>query len=281
MIKGEFNSLFSGHDMQNIMPAIFVGHGSPMNAIELNKFSNEWRWIGKILPVPEAIICISAYWETRGTFVTSTEKPRTIHDFGGFPPELYEVEYPAPGNPELASLITQIVTKTKVEMNASWGFDHGAWSALKHFYPEANIPLVQLSLDYTKPPGYHYELAKQLAPLRESGVLIIGSGNIVHNLRTLDWKMPETGFDWAVEADTEIRKLISEGNHKPLINYENGGKVFKMSVPSFEHFLPLLYILALQRENENLSFFNTRIIFGSVSMTSIIIGTDALSRDQS
>ncbi|MGB4204875.1 MAG: 4,5-DOPA dioxygenase extradiol [Bacteroidales bacterium] len=263
------------------MPAIFVGHGSPMNSIELNEFSNEWRKIGRILPEPEAIICISAHWETRGTFVTATEKPRTIHDFGGFPQELYEVEYPAPGNPELASLITQMAFKTKIEMDASWGFDHGAWSVLKHFYPEANIPLVQLSLDYTKSPQYHYEFAKQLAPLRERGVLIIGSGNIVHNLRTLDWKMPEAGFDWAVEADTEIRKLISEGNHKPLINYEHGSKAFKMSVPSPEHFLPLLYILALQRENENINFFNTEVIFGSVSMTSLIIGMNETGRDKS
>lgn len=254
------------------MPVLFLGHGSPMNAIELNEFSSGWRTVGKSLPVPNAILCISAHWETRGTFVTAMEKPRTIHDFGGFPQALFDVQYPAPGSPDLASETSNIITRTKVGLDESWGLDHGAWSVIKHLYPEANIPVIQLSLDYTKSPREHYELAGELAALREKGVLIIGSGNMVHNLRIIDWNKPDTGYDWAIETDTKMRQWISDGNHQALIDYKKGGRAFEQSIPTPEHYLPLLYTLGLQSKNEEASFFNTKTIMGSISMTSVKIG---------
>jgi 4,5-DOPA dioxygenase extradiol len=254
------------------MPVLFLGHGSPMNAIELNEFSSGWRTVGKSLPVPNAILCISAHWETRGTFVTAMEKPRTIHDFGGFPQALFNVQYPAPGSPDLASETSNIITRTKVGLDESWGLDHGAWSVIKHLYPEANIPVIQLSLDYTKSPREHYELAGELAALREKGVLIIGSGNMVHNLRIINWNKPDTGYDWAIETDTKMRQWISDGNHQALIDYKKGGRAFEQSIPTPEHYLPLLYTLGLQSKNEEASFFNTKTIMGSISMTSVKIG---------
>lgn len=254
------------------MPVLFIGHGSPMNAIELNEFSRGWQQVGKSLPTPRAILCISAHWETRGTFVTAAEKPRTIHDFGGFPQELYEVQYPAPGSPALANETRQLISDTEVGLDSSWGLDHGAWSVIKHLYPDARIPVVQLSLDYTKSPQQHYEMARQLARLRRKGVLIIGSGNLVHNLRTINWRMPETGFDWAMEADSQIRNRIKEGNHQALMNYKQAGGAFNMAIPTPEHFIPLIYTLALQNKNEEATFFNAKTIMGSISMTSVKIG---------
>ncbi|MHC1777775.1 MAG: 4,5-DOPA dioxygenase extradiol [Lentimicrobium sp.] len=254
------------------MPVLFLGHGSPMNAIELNEFSKGWRTVGKTLPVPNAILCISAHWETKGTFVTAMEKPRTIHDFGGFPQELFDVQYPAPGSPELALETQRQLKMTEAGLDESWGLDHGAWSVIKHLYPEAGIPVIQLSLDYSKPPQYHYDLAGELAALREKGILIVGSGNMVHNLRTIDWRNPDSGFDWAVEADTQMREWIAAGNHQALINYEKGGKAFSMSIPTPEHYLPLLYALGLKGKNEDVSIFNAKTIMGSVSMTSVKIG---------
>ena len=255
-----------------LMPVLFLGHGSPMNAIELNEFSKGWRTVGKSLPVPNAILCISAHWETKGTFVTAMEKPRTIHDFGGFPQELFDVQYPAPGSPELALETQRQLKMTEAGLDESWGLDHGAWSVIKHLYPEAGIPVIQLSLDYSKPPRYHYELAGELAALRQKGILIVGSGNMVHNLRTIDWRNPDSGFDWATEADTQMREWILEGNHQALIDYEKGGKAFRMSVPTPEHYLPLLYTLGLQGKNEEVSVFNAKTIMGSISMTSVKIG---------
>jgi 4,5-DOPA dioxygenase extradiol len=254
------------------MPVLFLGHGSPMNAIELNEFSRGWQQIGKSLPVPNAILCVSAHWETRGTFVTAMEKPRTIHDFGGFPQALFDVQYPAPGSPDLASETSKIITQTEVGLDENWGLDHGAWSVIKHLYPKADIPVIQLSLDYSKSPREHYELAAGLAALRKKGVLIIGSGNIVHNLRIIDWKKPDTGYDWAVETDAKMRQWISEGNHQALIDYKKAGMAFEQSVPTPEHYLPLLYTLGLQGKNEEVSFFNTKTIMGSISMTSVKIG---------
>ncbi len=254
------------------MPVLFLGHGSPMNAIELNEFSRGWQQVGISLPVPSAILCISAHWETRGTFVTAVEKPRTIHDFGGFPKELFEVQYPAPGSPALAEETIKLLSSAGAEADHNWGLDHGAWSVIRHLYPGANIPVVQLSLDYRQNPLYHYQLAAQLAPLRSKGVLIVGSGNIVHNLRTIDWRKPDAGFDWAIETDAKMRQWIADGNHQALIDYKKGGAAFEQSIPTPEHYLPLLYTLGLQGKKEEISFFNTKTIMGSISMTSVRIG---------
>ena len=254
------------------MPVLFLGHGSPMNAIELNEFSKGWRNIGETLPVPKAVLCISAHWETRGTYVTAMERPRTIHDFGGFPQALYDVQYPAPGSPDLAESVRDQITDVQIGLDESWGLDHGAWSVIKHLFPEAEIPVVQLSLDYSQSPQYHYQLAGELASLRDKGVLIVGSGNIVHNLRTIDWNNPEGGYDWATETDVKVRKLIVDRDHQSLIDYKKGGRAFDQSIPTPEHFLPLLYTLGLQGKNEEVMLFNTKTIMGSISMTSVKIG---------
>jgi len=257
------------------MPLLFVGHGSPMNAIEENEFVGGWKSIAKELPKPNAILCISAHWETDGTQVTAMEKPRTIHDFGGFPPELYAVEYPAPESPELAVETKSMITKTAISLDETWGLDHGTWSVIKHLYPTADVPIIQLSLDFKNEPQYHYELAKELASLRQKGVLIIGSGNIVHNLGMVardKMDKPEFGFDWAIEANETIKKSILSGDHKELINYKLLGKPVQLAIPTPEHFLPLLYILALQQKDEGVSFFNDKAVMGSLTMTSVKIG---------
>jgi 4,5-DOPA dioxygenase extradiol len=257
------------------MPVLFLGHGSPMNAIEENEFVTGWRSIGKTLPKPTAILCVSAHWETKGTFVTAMEKPMTIHDFGGFPKALFDVQYPAPGSPELAKETKSIVTKTAVGLDEKWGLDHGAWSVIKHLYPKADVPVIQMSLDYYQTPQYHYELAKELASLRNKGVLIIGSGNIVHNLGMVAWdklNADNYGYDWAVEASEKMKKYILDGNHKELIDYKSQGKAFNLAIPTPEHYLPLLYMLALKEENEKLSLFNDKTVGGSLSMISLKIG---------
>ena len=254
------------------MPVLFLGHGSPMNAIQETEFSKGWETIGQSLPRPNAIICISAHWETKGTFVTAMEKPKTIHDFGGFPQELFDVQYPAPGSPQTAMDTKNSITKTEVGMDQQWGLDHGCWSVVKHLYPKADIPVIQLSLDYTKGPQYHYELAKELSGLRKKGILIIGSGNMVHNLGIIDWQHQDTGFDWAIEANTTMKNLITNGDFTPLINYSAQGKAFQLSIPTPEHYLPLLYTLGLKEEKEDLSFFNDKTVMGSISMTSVMIG---------
>jgi 4,5-DOPA dioxygenase extradiol len=254
------------------MPVLFMGHGSPMNAIEENEFVKGWRTIGQTLPKPNAILCVSAHWETKGTYVTAMENPKTIHDFGGFPQALFDVQYPAPGSVELAKATKEVIKKTMVGLDEAWGLDHGAWSVIKRLYPNHDIPVVQLSLDYNQQPQYHYDLAKELAPLRKKGILIIGSGNMVHNLRILDWNKPATGYDWAIETNAELKKYIYENEHQKLINYKNLGNAFNLSVPTPEHFLPLLYTLALKGKDENISFFNDKTIMGSISMTSVKIG---------
>lgn len=256
------------------MPVLFLGHGSPMNAIEDNDFVRGWIAVGKNLPRPSAILCISAHWETRGTWVTAMEKPPTIHDFGGFPEKLYEIQYPAPGNPELAKETMALISKAEVGLDHKWGLDHGTWSVIMHMYPEADVPVIQLSLDYYQPPRYHYELAKGIAPLREKGVLIVGSGNIVHNLGRVAWDKPadkEYGYDWAIEAKEKMKKFILTGDHNSLINYTSQGEAFRLAIPTPEHFLPLIYILALKEENETVSFFNDKNIGGSLAMTSVKI----------
>ncbi len=257
------------------MPVLFIGHGSPMNAIEENEFVEAWRNLGRSIPKPRSILCISAHWETRGTFVTAMPKPSTIHDFGGFPQELYAVHYPAPGSPELALRVKQTIASASIGLDEKWGLDHGAWSVIRNIYPEADIPVIEMSLDYNLTPREHYELAKELASFRKEGVLIIGSGNIVHNLRMIAWDRDdksEYGFDWAVQANKILRNLILENNHKDLINYPQLGKEVLLAIPTPDHYLPLLYSLALKEEKESVSVFNDKLIMGSLSMISLRIG---------
>jgi 4,5-DOPA dioxygenase extradiol len=254
------------------MPVLFLGHGSPMNAIEENEFTAGWREAGKTIPKPNAILCISAHWETRGTYVTVMEQPRTIHDFGGFPQELFNVQYPAPGSPQLAKDVRDMVKKADVKSDEKWGLDHGCWSVVKHLYQNADVPIVQMSLDYCQSPQFHYDLGRELAPLRNKGILIVGSGNIVHNLRMVAWDKLEKagyGYDWAIEVNDKIKQLILSGDHKPLINYELLGEAFNMAVPTPEHYLPMLYVLALKEENETVSLFNDKAVGGSLTMTSL------------
>lgn len=272
MQLNKINTLTDPLESTEKMPVLFVGHGSPMNAIEQNEFTNGWKSVSGKLPVPSAILCISAHWETKGTYVTAMKTPQTIHDFGGFPQALFDVQYPAPGNPELAAETKSLITKTDVGLDEKWGLDHGAWSVIKVMYPDAKIPVIQLSLDYSKGPQYHYDLAKELVALRNKGVIILGSGNMVHNLHILDWKNPENGFDWAHEANAKFKKLIVENNHKQLINYKQLGREVDLAIPTPEHYLPLLYSLALKTENEEVSFFNDKSVMGSISMTSLLIG---------
>lgn len=254
------------------MPVLFIGHGSPMNAIEQNEFTETWKKLASSLVKPQAILCISAHWETKGTFVTAMEKPSTIHDFGGFPKALFDVQYPAPGSPELATETRNMVQTTQISLDNSWGLDHGAWSIIMQLYPNADIPVVQLSIDYTREPEYHYLLAKQLKSLRNKGVLILGSGNMVHNLRMLDWNSPDRGFDWALEADETFRKLIESKNHAQLVNYRKLGKSVELAVPTPEHFLPLIYTLGMSNENDPVQFFNDKPVMGSLTMTSVQLG---------
>ena len=255
------------------MPVLFLGHGSPMNAIEENEFVAGFRKIGKELTRPNAILCISAHWETRGTYVTAMQNPPTIHDFGGFPQALFDVEYPAPGSPKLAEETKQLITTTDVGLDDKWGLDHGAWSVIRHLYPNADIPVIQMSIDYTQPARYHYELAKQISSLRQKGVLIIGSGNMVHNLRMVAWRKlnEEFAFDWATEANEKMKSHIMSGDFQPLIDFKSQGRAFDLAIPTPEHYLPLLYTLALKDENEKISLFNDKPVGGSLTMTSVKI----------
>jgi len=271
----QLNGLFAFADMMNNTekyPVLFLGHGSPMNALEDNEFSRSWQQLGKDLPRPKAILCISAHWETKGSFVTAMANPKTIHDFGGFPQKLFDFEYPAPGSPEVANETKNTVKKTVLGMDQQWGLDHGCWSVITHLYPKADIPVVQLSLDYSRDAQYQYELAKELSSLRSKGILIIGSGNIVHNLGLIDWRNQDKGHDWAIAANSKIKKLITENNHKALIDFKSLGKEVQLAIPTPEHYLPLLYCLALRENNEKLSFFNDKTVMGSLSMTSLSIG---------
>ena len=256
------------------MPVLFLGHGSPMNAIEENEYVQGFRRVSGAIERPKAVLCISAHWETQGTKVTAMANPPTIHDFGGFPRELFEVQYPAPGSPKLAQETKELISSTYVHLDDKWGLDHGAWSVIRHMYPNADIPIIQLSLDYTRGPKYHYELAKEIAKLREKGILIVGSGNIVHNLGMVSWHRlnEQYAYDWAGQANKLMSQYILEGNHDALINYSKQGKEFQMSIPTPEHFLPLLYSLALQDRKEEISLFNDQPVAGSLYMTSVRIG---------
>ena len=275
MKLNELNKMAQKFESTDLMPALFLGHGSPMNAIEENEFVQGFRKVGKEISKPNAVLVVSAHWETKGTFVTAMENPKTIHDFGGFPKELYEVQYPAPGSPELAMETKSIIRKTEIGLDVYWGLDHGAWSVVKHMYPNADVPVIEMSLDYSLTPEYHYELAKELGLLRKKGVLIVGSGNMVHNLRMVDWRrLDETdyGYDWAIEASEKMKKYILSGDYKRLLNYRSQGKEFDMAIPTPEHYLPLLYTLALKEENEVVRLFNDKAVGGSLSMTSVKIG---------
>jgi len=256
------------------MPMLFLGHGSPMNAIAENEFVQGFRNVSSEIEKPKAILVVSAHWETQGTRVTAMEQPATIHDFGGFPKALYEVQYPAPGMPELAKEVQQMAKNTEVHLDDKWGLDHGAWSVIRHMYPNADVPVIQLSLDHYKSPKEHYELAKELNKLREKGILIVGSGNMVHNLRMVHWeKLNEVyGYDWANEANSKMKELILNGNHQDLINYQQLGQAFKLSIPTPEHYLPLLYVLALQDKKDEIHIFNDEPVGGSLTMTSVKIG---------
>ena len=257
------------------LPVVFIGHGSPMNAIEDNQFSRTWAKFGKEIPKPKAVLVVSAHWLTNGTFVTAMEQPRTIHDFGGFPQELFNVQYPAKGNPELAAETSKLITSTTVGLDHEWGLDHGTWSVVKHMYPNADIPVLQLSIDYNKPAQYHYDLAQQLKSLRSKGVLIIGSGNMVHNLRMVAWdklQEPEYGFDWAIEMNTIFKEKIGNRDVQSLIAYEKLGAAAKLAIPSPDHYYPLIYSLALQDKQDEISFFNDKLVGGSLNMTSVKFG---------
>lgn len=256
------------------MPVLFLGHGSPMNAIEENQFVEGFRNMAKTLPRPEAILCISAHWYTNGTKVTAMDMPETIHDFYGFPQSLFEVQYPAKGSPALAKETKALLQPSIVELDQEWGLDHGAWSVIKHLYPNADIPVVQLSIDYTRPTQYHYELAKKLSPLRDKGILIIGSGNIIHNLRLVDFpniNRDNYGYDWAIEAREMINNHLADGHYQPLIHYETQSQAIQLAIPTPEHYLPLIYSLGLQQDNETLTLFNDKLVGGSLSMTSLKI----------
>lgn len=261
--------------IENKMPVLFIGHGSPMNAIENNKFSQTWLKLAKEIPTPKAVLCISAHWLTKGTHVTAMDKPKTIHDFGGFPQALFDVQYPAPGNPALAAETKKIIASTDVGLDHDWGLDHGTWSVVKQMYPLANIPVLQLSIDYHKPAQYHYDLSKQLASLRNKGVLIIGSGNMVHNLGMVDFsKLGESdyGYDWAIEMNQIFKSKITGRDHAALINWQALGKGAQLAIPTPDHYYPLIYTLALHEKDEPAVFFNDNAVGGSLTMTSVKFG---------
>lgn len=256
-----------------MLPAIFFGHGNPMNALSDNSYTAAWRQIGADTPRPKAILSISAHWFVPGTALTISTSPRTIHDFGGFPRELYQVQYPAPGDPELARRVQKLLQPLPVALDNSWGLDHGTWSVLCHAFPRADIPVVQLSINEEKPASFHFEVGQRLAPLREEGVLIVGSGNLVHNLHTYAWgrHIPDP-YDWAVRFEQRARELMLAGEDRPLIAYESLGPEALLSVPTPDHYLPLLYILGSRQQNEAITFPVEGVDGGSISMLSVRVG---------
>jgi 4,5-DOPA dioxygenase extradiol len=257
--------------MTEKMPVLFVGHGSPMNAIEDNEFGRAWKEMGRQLTKPKAILAVSAHWETMGTKVTAMEKPKTIYDFYGFPKELYEVTYPAAGSPDLAQTIRKVINMTDVQPDMTWGLDHGTWSVLRRMFPLADVPVVQLSLDRSKGPRHHYQLGQQLKELREEGVLIISSGNIVHNLRMVVFDSP-VKYNWAESFDQKVKQWVLAGDHEAMIEYQKQGREAELAINSAEHYLPLLYTLGLQDEGEPISFFADKMSYGAISMRSIKVG---------
>jgi 4,5-DOPA dioxygenase extradiol len=253
-----------------VMPVLFIGHGSPMNAIEDNEFTREWEKISDIIPKPTAILCISAHWLTKGTFVTSMQKPRTIHDFYGFPNELYDIQYNAPGDTLLSRRICELLKEINAMADSEWGLDHGSWSVLRRLYPDANIPVLQLSIDYSKEMKYHYELAAGLKKLRAENILILGSGNIVHNLRMIQDQ--NFGYDWAIEFDAWVSQCLTNRDDASLVNFSQKGTIAQLSVPTPDHYIPLLYALGASNPDEKIEFFASDFTMGSLSMRSVKIG---------
>jgi 4,5-DOPA dioxygenase extradiol len=271
-----FKSFTGGlEEQEKLMPVLFIGHGSPMNGVEDTEFSSRWTQMAKEISTPKAVLVVSAHWFTKGTKITAMDFPKTIHDFGGFPKELFEVQYPAPGNPVLAKETAELLHSAHVELDHDWGLDHGTWTIVRHMYPNANIPVLQLSIDYTKGPQYHYDLAKELYALRKKGVLIIGSGNMVHNLRMAAWDRlndQQYGYDWALQMNDKFKQLINDGDYQPLINYRDMGKDALLAIPTPEHYLPLMYTLGLKGSKDGVSFFNDKTVAGSLTMTSVKLG---------
>lgn len=259
--------------MAQPMPAIFFGHGNPLNALQQNDWTKGWATLGKTIPHPRAIICVSAHWYLPGTFVTAMGQPRTIHDFGGFPRELYEVEYRAPGSVDFARQVQELLAPLAIGLDQSWGLDHGTWSVLAHVYPEADVPVIQLSIDETQPAAFHFELGKRLASLRDERVLIMGSGNLVHNLHTYAWgrHTPEP-YDWAVRFEEAAKQLMVQGEFGPLLDYESIGRDAALSIPTPEHYLPLLYVLGAKRDEDAITFPVQGVDGGSVSMLTVQVG---------
>jgi 4,5-DOPA dioxygenase extradiol len=259
--------------MTELLPAIFFGHGNPMNALLSNPYTAGWQRIGREVGKPKAVLSISAHWFVPEVGVTIATAPRTIHDFGGFPRELFQVQYPAPGDPALARRVQELLAPLPVKLDESWGLDHGTWSVLTHVYPDANVPVVQLSINETRPAAFHFEIGKRLAPLREEGVLIVGSGNLVHNLHTYGWgrHLPEP-YDWATRFEQSAREMMMAGEYKPLIDYETLGRDAMLSIPTPDHYLPLLYVLATRQQNEAISFPVEGIDGGSISMLTARVG---------
>lgn len=256
-----------------LMPAVFFGHGNPMNALARNAYSDGWVAVGRAIPRPKAILCVSAHWYVPGAAVTVNSAPRTIHDFGGFPPELYRVQYPAPGDPELARRIQKLLAPVPVEFEERWGLDHGTWSVLCHVYPDADVPVVQLSIDETKPASFHYEIGQRLASLREEGILIVGSGNLVHNLHAYAWgRHVVDPFDWAVRFEKEARGMLQSGENGGLIHYESLGKDAHLSIPTPDHYLPLLYVIGARAKSDVVTFPVEGVDGGSISMLSVQLG---------
>jgi 4,5-DOPA dioxygenase extradiol len=259
--------------MASILPAIFFGHGNPMNAVMDNVFTEAWRQMGADTPRPKAILSISAHWYVPETGVTVTTAPRTIHDFGGFPAELYQVQYAAPGDPALAQRVQRLLAPLDVKLDNSWGLDHGTWSVLRHAYPAADIPVGQLSIDENRPALFHFEIGRKLAPLREEGVLIVGSGNLVHNLHTYAWgRHPRDPYDWAVRFESAAKDIMLAGEYKPLVNYDMLGQDAALSIPTPDHYLPLLYVLGARQSNESIRFPVEGVDGGSISMLTVQIG---------
>lgn len=271
---GQFRKFTSALPQTAPMPVLFVGHGSPMNGIETNEFNQKWVEIAAQIPVPAAVLIVSAHWLSKGTRITAMDFPPTIHDFGGFPQALFDVRYPSPGHPELAAITSKLVSSTPVTLDHDWGLDHGAWTIVRHMYPAAEIPVLQLSIDHQKSAQEHYNLAKELSALRKKGVLILSSGNMIHNLRMMNWEMINGGgYDWALELNEKFKTLINNKIHQPLIDYHRLGPAALMAIPTPEHYLPLLYTLALQEDHENVVLFNDNAVGGSLTMTSVLVGS--------
>jgi 4,5-DOPA dioxygenase extradiol len=261
--------------MADILPAIFFGHGNPMNAVSNNSYTEAWRRIGERTTKPKAILSVSAHWFVPETGVTISTAPRTIHDFGGFPRELYQVRYPAPGDPDLARRVQKMLAPLPVALDNSWGLDHGTWSVLCHVYPLADVPVVQLSIDETQPPSFHFEIGRKLAPLRDEGVLIVGSGNLVHNLHAYAWgrHMPDP-YEWAVRFETEARGLLLSGESRPLVEYERLGREALLSIPTPDHYLPLLYVIGTRQQTDLVTFPVEGVDGGSISMLAVQVGSE-------